>query len=81
VAVAFAAAAALARLFPDTWLLWYAIAVGCALTRVASGAHFVSDVILAALVGYVSTRILWPRHGLARTQAAGSSEDAKSRTG
>jgi membrane-associated phospholipid phosphatase len=72
VAVAFAAAAALARLFPDAWLLWYVVAFGCALTRVASGAHFMSDVILAALVGYISVLILWPRHGLAGTHAAGS---------
>ena len=43
VAVAFAAATALARLFPGTWLLWYALAVGCAFTRVASGAHFMSE--------------------------------------
>ena len=72
VAVAFAAAAALARLFPNTWLLWYVIAAGCALTRVASGAHFMSDVILAALVGYISVLIVWPRGGLAGTQAADS---------
>jgi membrane-associated phospholipid phosphatase len=76
VAVAFAAAAALARLFPDAWLLWYAVAVGCALTRVASGAHFMSDVILGALVGYVSVLILWPRQALAGSAAAGSSGDA-----
>jgi len=76
VAVAFAAATVLARLFPDAWLLWYALAVGCALTRVASGAHFMSDVLLAALVGYVSALIVWPRGGLAGTQAAGSSGDA-----
>jgi membrane-associated phospholipid phosphatase len=69
VAVAFAAATALARLFPDAWLLWYALAVGCALTRVVSGAHFMSDVLLGALVGYVSALILWPRRGLAGTQA------------
>jgi membrane-associated phospholipid phosphatase len=69
VAVAFAAAAALTRLFPGAWLLWYALAVGCAVTRVVSGAHFMSDVLLAALVGYASTLILWPRHGLAGTQA------------
>jgi membrane-associated phospholipid phosphatase len=68
VAVAFAAATALARLFPDAWLLWYALAVGCAFTRVASGAHFMSDVLLAALVGYASTLILWPRRGLSGTQ-------------
>src|SRR5256885_13229201 len=34
-AVAFAAAAVLARLFPEAGLLWYALAVGCGLTRVA----------------------------------------------
>jgi membrane-associated phospholipid phosphatase len=69
VAVAFAAAAALARLFPEGWLLWYALAVGCAFTRVASGAHFMSDVLLAALVGYGGTLTLWPRRALADTQA------------
>jgi membrane-associated phospholipid phosphatase len=76
VAVAFAAATALARLFPEAWLLWYALAVGCAFTRVASGAHFMSDVVLAALVGYGSALILWPRRGLAGAQAAGSCVDA-----
>ena len=67
VAVAFAAAAALARLFPEAQALWYALAAGCALTRVASGAHFMSDVILAALVGYVTTLILWRRRSLSET--------------
>jgi membrane-associated phospholipid phosphatase len=76
VAVAFAAATVLARLFPEAWLLWYLLAVGCALTRVASGAHFMSDVLLAALVGYVSTLILWPRRDLGGTRAGGSSGDA-----
>jgi membrane-associated phospholipid phosphatase len=60
-AVAFAAAAALARLFPESSLLWYMLAGGCALTRVASGAHFVSDVVLAALVGYLAALSLWRR--------------------
>jgi undecaprenyl-diphosphatase len=69
VAVAFAAATALARLFPDAWLLWYALAVGCAATRIVSGAHFVSDVLLAALVGYLSALVLWPRRGLAGAQS------------
>jgi membrane-associated phospholipid phosphatase len=60
-AVAFAAAAMLARLFPEAAVLWYACAAACALTRVASGAHFMSDVALAALVGYVATLILTRR--------------------
>lgn len=60
-AVAFAAAAMLARLFPEASVLWYGLALGCALSRVASGAHFMSDVVLAALVGYVVALALWPR--------------------
>ena len=60
-AVAFAAAAVLARLFPEAGLLWYALAVGCGLTRGASGAHFMSDVVMAAFVGYVVALILWRR--------------------
>jgi undecaprenyl-diphosphatase len=71
-AVAFAAAAALARLFPEARALWYSLAVGCALTRVASGAHFTSDVVLAALVGYVTTLTLWRRRHFSGTEAADS---------
>jgi membrane-associated phospholipid phosphatase len=74
-AVAFAGAAVLARLFPEAAALWYCLALGCALTRVASGAHFMSDVVLAALVGYVVTLSLWPRRGFAHTDAAGSSHE------
>src|SRR5260370_31094817 len=60
-AVAFAAAAALARLFPEAAVLWYGLALGCALTRVASGAHFLSGGALAALVRDVVTLTLLPR--------------------
>jgi len=68
-AVAFAAAAMLARLFPESAMLWYGLALGCGLTRVASAAHFLSDVALAALVGYLVTLILWPRPRPAHTDA------------
>jgi membrane-associated phospholipid phosphatase len=71
--VAFAAAAMLARLFPESALVWYGLALGCALSRVASGAHFMSDVVLAALVGYVVTLTIWPRRHVSDTKAAGSS--------
>ncbi len=71
-AVAFAAAAMLARLFPETSMVWYGLALGCALSRVASGAHFMSDVVLAALVGYAVTLSLWPRRRVARAEAATS---------
>ena len=51
--VAFAAAAAMARVFPRTWWLWYLLATGCAVTRVLALGHFVSDTVAAAFLGYV----------------------------
>ncbi len=50
--VAFAGATAMARLFPRAWWLWYLLAAGCALTRVMAVAHFLSDTVVAALLGY-----------------------------
>lgn len=52
--IAFAAAAALTGMFPAAAIVWYGLAVGCAVTRVLSGAHFVSDVIVGALLGIVT---------------------------
>ena len=51
--VAFAAAAMLARLFPRARVVWYGLAAGCALTRVLSHGHFLSDVVVAAIGGYL----------------------------
>lgn len=51
--IAFTAAAVLTELFPPAAIVWYGLAVGCAITRVLSGAHFVSDVIAGALLGIV----------------------------
>lgn len=68
-AVAFAAAAMLARLFPRGRELWYALALTCTLTRVVSGAHFLSDVVLAAIVGYLVSVILWQRAAIAHPAA------------
>ncbi|MEP6692688.1 MAG: phosphatase PAP2 family protein [Gemmatimonadaceae bacterium] len=48
--VAFGAAVMLARVYPRGRILWYALAAGCAATRVLSRAHFLSDVVLAAAV-------------------------------
>jgi membrane-associated phospholipid phosphatase len=48
--IAFSGAAALAVLFPRATPIWYALAVGCAITRVLSGAHFVSDVTVGAII-------------------------------
>jgi membrane-associated phospholipid phosphatase len=53
VAVAFAGAAVLTRIFPRAWWLWYVLATGCAVTRVLAMGHFLSDVVAAALLGYV----------------------------
>jgi membrane-associated phospholipid phosphatase len=57
--VAFAAAAMLARLYPRARWLWYALAAGCALTRVLARAHFLSDVTLAAIIGWAVAALLW----------------------
>jgi membrane-associated phospholipid phosphatase len=57
-AVAFGAAAMLARLFPRARLVWYGVAAGCGLTRVASGAHFFSDVVVGALIGWLSAWLI-----------------------
>jgi membrane-associated phospholipid phosphatase len=61
VLVAFAAAAALARLFPRARPLWYALAAGCAFTRVAAGAHFLSDVTVAACLAWAVVALLAAR--------------------
>jgi membrane-associated phospholipid phosphatase len=68
--VAFAAAAMLARLYPRARWLWYALAAGCALTRVLARAHFLSDVTLSAIVGWGVAAIIWRCH-LRRTGLAG----------
>lgn len=53
VLVAFGGAAMLARLFPRARWVGYTLAVGCALTRVMARAHYVSDVALAAGLGWL----------------------------
>ena len=58
VLVAFAGATAMARLFPRAWGLWYLLAAGCALTRVLALAHFLSDTVVAALLGYAVGELL-----------------------
>lgn len=51
--VAFAGAAMLARLYPRLRWVGYALATGCAATRVLARAHFVSDVVLGAGAGWL----------------------------
>lgn len=64
--VAFGAAAMLGRLFPRARHVFWAIAWGCGLTRVAAGAHFFSDVVVSAIVGWSVAWMLfrhWPAAG------------------
>jgi len=61
--VAFAGAAMLARLYPRARWVGYTLAAGCAVTRVLARAHFLSDVVLAAGLGWVVAFALarrWP---------------------
>lgn len=60
--VAFAATAMLARMYPRARWLWYALAAGCALTRVLERAHFLSDVTLSAIIGQGVAGLLWRWH-------------------
>jgi Membrane-associated phospholipid phosphatase len=57
--VAFGAAAILARLFPRARVVWYATAVGCAVSRLLAHAHYLSDVVAAACVGIGVAALLW----------------------
>lgn len=50
--VAFGAAAMLARLFPRARYVFWAMAWGCGLSRVAARAHFFSDVVVAFTVSW-----------------------------
>ncbi len=60
--VAWGAAAVLAHLFPRARWVWYALAAGCGWARVAAGAHFVSDVVVSAVVGLLVGEGLWRWH-------------------
>lgn len=60
-AVAFGAASALERRFPRAAPVLYALALGCGLTRVMAQAHFVSDVVGGALVGWAAGRWSYAR--------------------
>jgi membrane-associated phospholipid phosphatase len=59
--VAMAAATVLAHAFPKGRWLWYGLAVGCGLTRVAARAHYLSDVAVALIAGWIVGSVLWTR--------------------
>jgi membrane-associated phospholipid phosphatase len=66
-AVAFGGAAMLARLFPRARWVGYTLAAGCAITRVLARAHFVSDVVAAAGLGWLVAWLLSRRWDPATT--------------
>jgi membrane-associated phospholipid phosphatase len=67
VGVAFGALAMLAWLFPRGRPVWFALGVACAYSRVAAGAHFLSDVTVAAVLGLATAALLWRRFPAAVT--------------
>lgn len=74
VAVAFGGAFMLGLLVPAWRWPLFLLALGCAWSRVAAGAHFVSDCFAAALVSYAVVRLL--RHSLAEFPGARESRSA-----
>ncbi len=71
--VAWGAAGVLAHLFPRARWVWYALAAGNGYSRVAAGAHFVSDVVLSAVVGLLVAEGLWRWH-LRRSERTGTAD-------
>lgn len=61
-AVAFGGCWMLARLHPEARWLFVALAIGCALSRVMIGAHYLSDVIAGAAVGVGCAWAWWEVH-------------------
>lgn len=60
--VAFGGVIAAGMLWPrHRWWLWL-VGAGCAFQRVSAGAHFASDVVLAALVGAAAGALVWRGH-------------------
>ena len=57
--VAFGAAAVLSRIYPRARIIWWGLAWGCGLSRVAAGAHFLSDVVAAAVIGWLAGWLVW----------------------
>lgn len=58
--VAMGAAVAIAYLYGRAGLVPLAAAAGCGLVRMMAGAHFASDVYVAAILGYAAARLLRP---------------------
>ncbi len=60
-AVAFAGCLMLAHWMPRARWVFYLLAVCCGLSRMVAGAHYASDVLVGAFLGYLGARIVTPR--------------------
>jgi membrane-associated phospholipid phosphatase len=76
--IAFGAAAILSRIFPPAWPIWWLLGWGCALTRVLHGKHFLSDVVLAAIVGWLIAALLWSKWPVTESADANYRSDQSS---
>lgn len=63
--VAFGGAAMVARLYPRARWVGYTLAAGCGVSRVLHRAHFLSDVVLAAGMGWLVVALIANRWGMA----------------
>lgn len=63
--VAFGGAWMLCKLYPRARVVWLLLAAGCALTRVQARAHFLSDVVVAAVAAWVVVELCWRKWGAA----------------
>jgi membrane-associated phospholipid phosphatase len=57
--VAFAFAFGLSRLYRQHRTLWLVLATGCGASRALGGAHFLTDVIVGAWLGWETARLVW----------------------
>jgi membrane-associated phospholipid phosphatase len=71
-AIASAAAFVLIRLYPGGTIVWLAMLLGVAVCRVGGGSHFLSDVYLGAVVGFLAALVVWRlnRRTMRRVEAA-----------
>ncbi len=57
-AIAFAISVILAHFFPKHKIIFYILALGSAISRVMLGYHYLSDVIVGSLIGYLAGQLV-----------------------
>ena len=70
--VAFGAAFILWRWSPRAGVMALSLACGCSMTRLTSGAHFLSDVFAAAVLAWLGSKLVWDLADRATDSAARS---------